>query len=115
MKAMKRPMPAEMALLRNAGMDEMILLRRGLTAMTRNSTPLRSTMARASCQVYPMPKHTVKVKKALSPMPGAWAKGALASRAVSRHPMAALMQVASMTPLASIPVWESIWGLTKMM
>ena len=51
MKAMNRPMPAEMALLRKAGMEAMILLRRGLTAIIRNRTPLSSTMARASCQV----------------------------------------------------------------
>ena len=115
MKAINRPIPAEMALLRKAGMEEMILLRRGLTAITRNRIPLSSTMARASCQVYPMPKHTVKVKKAFRPMPGACAKGALASRAVRRQPMAALMQVASMTPLKFMPVCESRPGLTKIM
>ena len=112
---MNRPIPAEMALLRKPGMEEMILLRRGLTETTRNRIPLSSTMARASCQVYPMLKQTVKVKKAFNPMPGAWAKGALASSAVRRQPMAALMQVASMTPLEFMPVCESRLGLTKMM
>ena len=59
MKAIKRPIPAAMALLRKAGMAEMIRLRRGLTAITRKRIPLRSTMAKASCQVYSMLKHTV--------------------------------------------------------
>ena len=62
-----------------------------------------------------MPKQTVKVKKALRPMPGAWAKGTLASSAVSAVPMAAEIQVASITALKSMPVWDRKFGLTKMM
>ena len=46
-----------------------------------------------------MPKHTVKVKKVLRPMPGAWQNGTLARNAVSRQPTAAETQVATMTPV----------------
>ena len=53
-----------------------------------------------------MPKHTVKVKKVLRPMPGAWQKGTLARNAVSRQPIAAEMQVATMTPVLFMPVME---------
>ena len=45
------PMPALMAAFREAGIEEMILLRIGETAMIRNRMPDRSTMVSACCQV----------------------------------------------------------------
>ena len=51
MKQMNRPMPALMAAFREAGIEEMILLRIGETAMIRNRMPDRSTMVSACCQV----------------------------------------------------------------
>ena len=57
-----------------------------------------------------MPKHTLKVKKAFKPMPGACAKGTFAIRAVNSVPTAAERQV-----VWSMPVWERRSGFTKMM
>lgn len=66
----------------------------------------------------------------MSPMPGAWAKGTLASRAVRIQPMAALAQVATRTGVHSspgmagkkagfpVPAFRSthrVLGLTKIM
>ena len=51
MRAMKKPIPAEMAAFKEAGIASMIFLRRGLTVTTRNSTPEINTIAKACSQV----------------------------------------------------------------
>ena len=50
-KAINRPIPAEMACFMKSGMEWISFPRRGDTAMAKKSTPLMSTMARPSCQV----------------------------------------------------------------
>ena len=84
----------------------MIILRSGDTAIIRNKTPEIKTMVSACCQVNPMPMHTVKVKKALRPIPGACANGTFAIKAVKSVPIAAPRHVATITALLSIPAWE---------
>ena len=51
MREMKRPIPAEMAAFREAGIASMIFLRRGLTVTTRNRRPEMKTIASACSQV----------------------------------------------------------------
>ena len=50
-RQMNRPMPALMAALSEAGMEAMILLRRGETVTARKIRPLMNTIARPCCQV----------------------------------------------------------------
>ena len=48
---MNRPMPAEIALLRKAGMEPMILSRSGEMVTDRKTRPEMKTIARPCCQV----------------------------------------------------------------
>ena len=50
-RAIKKPIPAEIAAFREAGIASMIFLRRGLTVTTRNSRPEINTIASACSQV----------------------------------------------------------------
>ena len=75
MKAMNRPIPVEMPILRDFGkpftMVSLTLVR--VSRMKR--IPSMKMAARATCQEIPMPRTTPKAKNALSPMPGARAMG----------------------------------------
>src|SRR5512145_3081885 len=55
---------------------------------------------------------TVKAKKALSPIPGASAKGNFAHKAITRVATIADIAVAEKTAFLSMPVAERISGLT---
>ncbi|MPN32744.1 hypothetical protein SDC9_180224 [bioreactor metagenome] len=112
---MKRPMPPEMAYCRETGMALMMALRSLVTVIRMLIRPQMKTMASACCQVKPIRKTMVKVKKAFSPMPGAWAKGTLATRPIIRVPMTAARIVAMNTAFLSIPARERMLGLTNMM
>ena len=48
------------------------------SSTTRSNYGSMKTAVRANCQLYPMPRQTVKTKNALMPMPGARPKGFLA-------------------------------------
>jgi hypothetical protein len=57
----------------------------------------------------------VNAKKALMPMPGAWAKGNLARKAMSTVPRAEARAVAVNTAPLSMPVEARMSGLTARM
>jgi hypothetical protein len=67
MRAINRPIPTLIADLSEAGIELIILLRRGEIATKRNRIPESRTIASACCQLYPIPKQTVKVKNAFKP------------------------------------------------
>ncbi len=74
--------------------------------------PQMRTMPRACCQGIPMASTTVNVKKALSPIPGACAKGTLAYSPIISVPIMAETMVATKTAPLSMPATERIDGLT---
>ena len=77
-KAINRPIPAPMAFFSVPGMAFRSQERTLVSVRMIKRIPSKSTAVRANCQLYPIPRHTVYTKKALSPIPGASAKGFLA-------------------------------------
>ena len=75
MKVRNTPIPTAVAERRLGGMAFTMASRTGVTERIRNSTPAQKTMPRATCQGMPRLRIRVKVKKPLTPMPGATAKG----------------------------------------
>ena len=75
MKVMKSPMPAETPILSVLGIELTTSSRTLVQVSTMKITPSTKTAASATCHGMPMPRTTVKAKKALSPMPGASANG----------------------------------------
>ena len=75
MKVMKSPMPAETPILSVLGIELTTSSRTLVQVSTMKITPSTNTAASATCHGMPMPRTTVKAKKALSPMPGASANG----------------------------------------
>ncbi len=111
-KAIKSPIPAEMAFFKSKGMQFRIASRRLVIVRRMKIRPSRKTAVRANCQEYPMPRQTLNAKKALSPMPGARPTGRLAYSAMIAVAMAELRAVAAKTELASMPAALKILGLT---
>ena len=75
MKVMKMPIPAETPILSVFGI-EFTTSSRTLVHVSRiKMIPSMNIAASATCQGIFIPSTTVKAKKALSPMPGASAKG----------------------------------------
>ena len=85
-------------------METIKSLRILVTVIRMLKIPHRKTMAKASCQVKPRPKQTVKVKKALRPIPGAKAYGTLAKRPITSVELAAAKSVARKTAWLGMPV-----------
>ncbi len=77
-KAIKRPMPPPMAAFNPAGMALAISSRTLKRLRMIKRIPSMKTAVNANCQVWPIPRQTVKTKKALMPMPGASPNGFLA-------------------------------------
>ena len=72
----------------------------------------------ANCHEYPMVRHTVNTKKALSPMPGASPKGFLAYIAIISVPIMAARAVEVNTAFVTMPLearTEKMLGLTARM
>ena len=74
-KARKQPIPAMMASLRLCGIAMTVARRAPTTLRTTKSRPEMNTAPSAVRHGTPIPRTTVKEKKALRPIPGAWAKG----------------------------------------
>ncbi len=83
--------------------------------MSRKMTPSTSSTASACCHVRPMAWQSVKAKKALRPMLGAWANGSLAMKARSSVAMADAMAVLVKRAALSMPVVARMVGLTARM
>ncbi len=71
-----------------------------------------NTAVSANCQLCPIPKTTVKAKKAFNPIPGASANGSFATSAITSVATIAEMAVAEKSAFLSIPVALSISGFT---
>ena len=91
--------------------------RTGVAERTTNSTPAQNTMPSATRQGMPRLRISVKVKKPLTPIPGATAKGRRAYRPMSRVIVKQSSTVAVRAPLKSMPVpWvDRIEGFTTTM
>lgn len=74
-KAINNPMPQAIACLKDSGMASISFSRSLVRVNIIKITPSIKTQPSAVCQEIPMVRHTVKVKKAFSPMPGARAIG----------------------------------------
>ena len=74
-KVMKSPMPAEMPIFSDLGIELTTSSRTFVSVSTMNITPSMKTAASATCHGSFIPMTTAKAKKALSPMPGASANG----------------------------------------
>src|SRR5574344_541549 len=94
MNAMKRPIPAPIAFLRLAGIALTIASRRLVSVSITNIRPSIRIAVRANCQEWPRPQHPVNTKNALSPIPGARAKGSFAHNDIIRVPVMAASAVA---------------------
>ena len=114
-RQMNKPIPTETAIFRFSGIDLMIASRIPQNERIRNKTPSRRTAVKASCQEHPIPIHTVNVKNALRPIPGARATGRFATKPITKVAIAAERAVAVNTEPASIPVIPNIPGLTARM
>ena len=77
-KPTNKPTPAPIAMRILRGILSIIQRRKRVTLIMTNSTPAIKTAPNATCQLYPISPTTVKVKKALRPMPGASPTGQLA-------------------------------------
>ena len=93
MNAMKRPIPAPIALRRLAGMALTIASRTLVIVRMMNTRPSISTAVNANCHGYPIPRHTLYTKKALRPIPGASPKGSFPMKAIARQPIMAARAV----------------------
>ncbi len=122
----KKPMPAAMASLSEAGMEFISQRRNGSRLRNKNSRPATNTAASAICQLNPIPLTTPNVKKALMPMPGAKPAGKLAKKPMMKQAIADATQVATNTApknssfaafpsLATSITPDRIAGLTKTM
>ena len=114
-KAMNKPMPTEVAILREGGMALTIFSRIPRNVRIRKMTPETKTTPSASCHATPCPRTRVKAKKALSPIPGAIMMGALAHSPMSMEDRPATMQVTVISAPLSIPVLDRMFGFTKTM
>ncbi len=112
---MKRPIPAPIAFLRLAGIALTIASRRLVSVSITNIRPSIRIAVRANCQEWPRPKHTVNTKNALSPIPGARAKGSFAHNDIIRVPVMAASAVAVNTEPAGIPQAVNMLGFTARM
>ena len=126
MNAMNSPMPAAMPFFRLGEMALKIISRNPISERIRNKTPEIKTQPSATCQPFAKPAAvaagiTENTKKKFSPMPGAWAMGYRASKAMSAVASAAARQVAVITAPKSMPVFipniapDSTAGCTTMM
>ena len=75
MNAMKRPMPTLIARLRLSGTACSIASRKRVSTRMVMTTPSKNTIVIAWGHVRPRPATSSKATTALSPMPGASAKG----------------------------------------
>lgn len=114
-KAINKPIPAEMACFRFMGMALTISSRTLKAVRSKKMMPSRNTAVSANCQLCPMANTTVKAKKAFKPIPGARAKGNLAQSAITRVATTAESAVAVNTAFLSMPVTNKISGLTARM
>ena len=117
MRAMKSPIPTATAFFIPAGIALMIFSRIPKMERTMKMIPSIRTAVKASCHEHPIPKHTVNVKNALSPIPGASATGRFAQRAITRVAMADEIAVAVNTAgnVIPLPTALSIPGFTARM
>ena len=114
---MKRPIPTATAFFIPAGIAVIIFSRIPNKERMMKIRPSIKTAVRANCHEQPIPKHTVYVKKALSPIPGAKATGRLAQKAITKVATAEAIAVAVNTEPKSIPlpIEPSIPGFTARM
>ena len=75
MKAMKRPMPTLIARLRPIGTASSMASRKRVRTSSVMTAPSRATIVMACGHVSPRPATSSKATTALSPMPGASARG----------------------------------------
>ena len=73
--ATKRPIPTDTPFFNVVGIALNIASRTLVSESTINTSPSTNTAKSATFQLYPMLPHTVYAKYALSPSPGASAKG----------------------------------------
>ena len=101
-----------------AGMESTIRVRMRVIVRITNISPSMSIAVSANCHEYPMVRHTVNTKKALSPMPGASPNGFLAYIAIISVPIMAARAVEVNTALVTMPLearTEKMLGLTARM
>lgn len=78
----------------------------------RNNTPLQNTAPKATSHGTFMPITAEKVKKALSPIPGATSTGFRAYQPIIKLLKNDTSTVAVNTPLKGMPAWLSTEGFT---
>ena len=114
-KQINKPIPTATAFLNVAGIDLIIASRTPNTERRIKTRPSIKTAVKANCHEQPIPKHTVYVKNAFSPIPGARATGKLAINAIAKVAIADAIAVAVKTPPKGIPVSDNIPGFTARM
>ncbi len=115
-RQMNKPIPTATAFFIDAGIDLIIASLTPKKERTINKRPSRRTAVNANHGEHPIPKHTVYVKKAFNPIPGAKATGKLAKNAINNVAIADAIAVAVNTPPNDIPGIEpSIPGFTARM
>ena len=110
-----KPTPAPIAILKFIGMLEIIQLLRFVTLITKNKIPAIKTAPSATSQEYSIFPTTVYVKKTFKPIPGARPIGQFAKNPITKHAIAAAMQVPTKIASLSIPLSAIIEGLAKIM
>lgn len=114
-KAMKRPIPLGIAFFKFDGMDFNIASLTLKKEKIINKIPSKNTAVKATSTLYFIVITTVKVKKALSPMPGANAIGRFAKTPMSKLATAADTAVAVKTAPLSSPAIPNSSGFTARM
>ena len=102
------PIPAIVAIFKSLGIAFIIAERAPVNDNPKNIRPSTKTAASAMSQGTPIPKHTPYKKYALSPIPGASAKGRFAQSPIIIHATNEATAVATSASLNEIPVSKSI-------
>ena len=111
-KAIKSPIPTDIACLTFIGILSMMASRTLKNVRIINTIPSKNTAVKANCHEYPIPNTTPNTKNAFNPIPGAKAKGRLAMKAMQRVAINDEMTVAPNTAEKSIPAADRIPGFT---
>lgn len=102
--AMNMPIPPPIACCNEIGIDFISSFLTFVIVIRIFKRPQINTIASASCYLKPKPKHTVKVKNALSPIPGACAYGTFAKSPIISVPIIDAIIVDKNTAPHGIPV-----------
>lgn len=108
-------MPDEIAYRKGFGMALTMCVRTLKIDNIKNNTPAQNTAPRAVCQATFIPLTTVKVKKALSPIPGATSRGFLAYKPIIKLQKKDKRTVAVRTAPKGKPAWLKMAGFTTIM